>query len=256
MNRRGFLAAGGALGVAGASATPASAEPGFAYLPAVFTGAPLAAPKGRRIKVAFAINPGVQGIDLVGPWDVFEETALKAGESSVSAGPPFETYTVSESLDTLHGAGNLLVAPHFTVATAPQPDVLVVPHFYLPTFQDPQKISVIHEWIKAASADTVLTMSVCTGAFQLAKTGLLDGLPATTNRKFYDRFQAAFPKVKVQRGPRFVETGRLATAGGITAGIDLGLRVVERFFGRTVAERTADSLEYVGQGWRGAATEA
>ena len=93
-------------------------------------------------------------------------------------------------------------------------------------------------------------MAVCTGAFQLAKTGLLDGIPMTTNRQASDNFARTFPEIDLRRGPRFVEAGRIATSGGLSAGIDLALRVVGRFFGEGVAQETANTMEYAGTGWR------
>lgn len=87
-------------------------------------------------------------------------------------------------------------------------------------------------------------MSVCTGAFQLARVGLLDGLPATTHHDFWDAFEKEFPKVRLQRGPRFVDNGRVATAGGLTSGIDLALHVVGRYFGEETAARTAAYMEH------------
>jgi transcriptional regulator GlxA family with amidase domain/YHS domain-containing protein len=92
-------------------------------------------------------------------------------------------------------------------------------------------------------------MSVCTGAFLLAKTGLLSGKTATTYHGAFGRFETEFPDIQLKRGARFVENGNLATAGGLSSGIDLALRVVERYFGREVAEGTAYDLEYQGQGW-------
>jgi transcriptional regulator GlxA family with amidase domain len=91
---------------------------------------------------------------------------------------------------------------------------------------------------------------VCTGAFVLGHAGLLAGKRATTHHDFHDRFAAQFPDVKLERGVRFVEGApNLATAGGLTSGIDLALRVVERYFGRDVAERTANYMEYQSRGW-------
>jgi transcriptional regulator GlxA family with amidase domain len=87
-------------------------------------------------------------------------------------------------------------------------------------------------------------MSVCTGAFHLARTGLLDGRTATTHHQFQDRLAREFPAVKVQRGVRFVEHEKVATAAGLSSGIDLALRVVERYFGRGAALRTAAYMEY------------
>jgi transcriptional regulator GlxA family with amidase domain len=87
-------------------------------------------------------------------------------------------------------------------------------------------------------------MSICTGAFVLAETGLLDGKTATTHHQSWDDFEAAFPNVQVVRGPRFVEHDRVATAGGLTSGVDLALRVVERYVGRDAARATARFMEY------------
>ena len=105
------------------------------------------------------------------------------------------------------------------------------------------------EWISNASKTTDVTMSVCTGAFVLAKTGLLNGKSATTYHGAFGRFAMKFPDVQLKRGARFVENGNLATAGGLSSGIDLALRVVERYYGRHVAQKTAYDLEYQGQGW-------
>jgi len=92
-------------------------------------------------------------------------------------------------------------------------------------------------------------MSVCTGAFVLAKTGLLSGKAATTFHGAFVSFANQFPDIRLKRGARFVEDGNLATAGGLSSGIDLALRVVERYFGREVAQRTAYDMEYQGLGW-------
>lgn len=107
-----------------------------------------------------------------------------------------------------------------------------------------------------ASKTTDVTMSVCTGAFVLASTGLLAGRPATTHHGAYKTLANQFPDIQVKRGARFVETGNLATAGGLTSGIDLALRVVERYFGRKVAAETANMLEYQGTGWTDPASNA
>jgi transcriptional regulator GlxA family with amidase domain len=92
-------------------------------------------------------------------------------------------------------------------------------------------------------------MSVCTGAFVLAKTGLLSGKSATTFHGAFKTFAIEFPDIELKRGARFVEDGNLATAGGLSSGIDLALRVVERYFGREVAKQTAYNMEYQGEGW-------
>ncbi len=108
------------------------------------------------------------------------------------------------------------------------------------------------EWIRKSTKNTDVTMSVCTGAFVLAKTGLLSGKTATTFHAAFRPFAMQFPDIHLKRGARFVEDGNLATAGGLSSGIDLALRVVERYYGRDIARKTAYDMEYQGQGWRNA----
>jgi len=88
-------------------------------------------------------------------------------------------------------------------------------------------------------------MSVCTGAYLLAETGLLAGKSATTHHGAYVDLARKFPDIHVKRGARFVEDGNLASSGGLSCGIDLAFRVVERYFGREVAKQAAMAAEKV-----------
>ena len=88
-----------------------------------------------------------------------------------------------------------------------------------------------------------------TGAFILGRAGMLKGLDATTHHDFFDRFEKTFPDVRLHRGLRFVEGERISTAGGLTSGIDMALRVVERYFGRDRARQVAEYMEYQSTGW-------
>jgi transcriptional regulator GlxA family with amidase domain len=105
------------------------------------------------------------------------------------------------------------------------------------------------DWLKKTAPMTDVTMSVCTGAFKLAKAGLLAGNPATTHHEFLDKLEKEYPDIQVKRGVRFVELEKISTAGGLTSGTDLALRVVERYFGREIAQNAADYMEYQGKGW-------
>jgi transcriptional regulator GlxA family with amidase domain len=97
-----------------------------------------------------------------------------------------------------------------------------------------------------------IVMSVCTGAFKLGEAGLLDGKKATTHHDFYDAFAKRNPKVQLLRSKRYVQADEVVfTAGGLSSGIDLALHIVELYFGREAAERTARYMEYQGTGWKG-----
>ena len=238
IDRRALLTTGGALGVAALGIAGAKAM--SASRPAAATAPDF----GSRIPVAFVMGPGSTMIDFAGPWEVFQD----AGDGENQA---FYLYTVSDSTDEIMTTGNFLndkmnglrFRPDFSFADAPQPRVIMMGAQGGHT--DP-KI----DWIRKASAKADYVFSNCTGAFLLAKTGLLDGLQATTHHDFFDGFEKQFPKVKLVRDARYVDNGKIITSGGLTSGIDGALHIVERMLGRDRAERTIAYMEYSGEGWR------
>jgi transcriptional regulator GlxA family with amidase domain len=196
-------------------------------------------PKRQRVRVAFLLGESANVIDTAGPWEVFQDTML---HDTVAHADPFELYTVAPTTGLLRMTGGLQVMPHYDVANAPEPNVIVVPA---------QKSTAASlAWLKRMSPGTDVTMSVCTGAFQLGRAGLLAGLRATTHHDFWDSFASEFPDVALQRGLRFVDNGRIATAGGLTSGIDMALHVVARYFGDEVAATTARYMEHSSDAWR------
>jgi transcriptional regulator GlxA family with amidase domain len=249
MDRRDLLRNTAALGIAAAipfsAAGKLSAGPAPIKAPAGADGnkktdalQPLRPPVRGKIPVAFLISEGAVIIDFCGPWEVFENVT-----SPVTSEDAFSLYTVAETTKPVLASGGMKIVPGYTLATAPAPKVIVIP-----AQSDPSEATL--EWIRKSTRSTDVTMSVCTGAFVLAQTGLLSGKAATTHHGSYWDFAAAFPDIRVKRGARFVEEGNLASSGGLSSGIDLSLRVVERYFGRDVAQATAFRMEYQGQGWK------
>ncbi len=100
-------------------------------------------------------------------------------------------------------------------------------------------ISEIQRWVETQHAAGCLVCSVCGGAFLLAKTGLLNGRPATTHWTFSETFTDQFPKVRVETEKLVIDDGDIITAGGVMAWVDLGLKLVDRFLGPTVMLETA-----------------
>ena len=235
MHRRRLLQFTAGLGLASTASTQA-AEPSRAAT-ATLPAAPLRPPTQGRIPVAFLVSEGAVTIDFAGPWAVFEEIANPSTRQ-----PAFRLYTVAESRTPIRASGGLTILPDYALVDAPQPSVLVIPA------QNGDRPAML-EWIRQASRKTDLTMSICTGAFLLAKTGLLSGRSATTHHGEYRTLAADFPDVHVRRNVRFVEDGGFATSGGLSCGIDLAFRVVERYFGRDEAQIAASNMEYQGDGW-------
>ena len=201
----------------------------------------LTPPAKGKIPVAFAISEGVTVIDFAGPWEVFQDVHVEGRGKEMDEQMPFELFTVSEKIEPLTGSAGLKLVPDYTFETAPAAKVVVVPA--------QRGSAALHAWLRKVNETTDVTMSVCTGAFQLGKAGLLSGKSATTHHDFLDRFAKTFPDVTVKRGLRFVEGPKISTAGGLSSGIDLALRVVDRYFGREVAQATATYMEYQSKSW-------
>jgi transcriptional regulator GlxA family with amidase domain len=196
----------------------------------------LTAPASGHIGVAFLVSDGATVIDFAGPWEVFQDTHVESRGSSHDDQMPFRLYTVADEARVVRATGGLQVKPDYTIDDAPAPRVVVVPAM--------RASARVVEWLQKTAPKADLVMSVCTGAFVLARAGLLSKRPATTHHDFLDRLAREYPDVKVQRGVRYVESGAVATAAGLTSGIDLALRVVERYFGRAVADQTARYMEH------------
>lgn len=245
MKRRAFLSTSASAGIALAAVSLPDLPVG--PMPCLGSGLVLSgdrrltAPAKGKISVAVAISRGATLIDFVGPWEVFDDVTVKSRGTNAGEQQPFEIFTVSEKIEPLRGSGGLQLVPDHTFETAPQPQIVVV---------GAQKGSpALHEWLRRVDQETDITMSVCTGAFQLARAGLLAGKAATTHHDFTDNLATMFPDIEVKRGVRFVEGDHISTAGGLSSGIDLALRVVERYFGRDTAQATATYMEYQGKGW-------
>jgi putative intracellular protease/amidase/YHS domain-containing protein len=241
MKRREFLQKSAAIGIF--AAIPSAALAGSAgktdgrNANAVAV-VPLEPPAEGSIPVAFLVSDGAVVIDFCGPWEVFQDAYIPGRKDAA-----FRLYTVAETDRPIEASGGMKIVPDFTYATAPAPKVIVIPA------QSARSDATV-AWIRKAAKTADVTMSVCTGAFLLAKTGLLAGKSATTHHSSYKPFAMQFSDVRLRRGARFVDEGSVASAGGLSSGIDLALHVVERYFGREAAEGTAFYMEYQGKGWR------
>jgi len=191
-------------------------------------------------KVAILLFNGVEIIDSMGPYEVFGATG-------------YDVYTVAATKDPVTSAMGMTLVPKWTFADAPVPDVLVVPGGGIGNALHSDATT---QYVKETSAKAKLTMSVCNGAFILANAGLLDGLSATTTAHNIPKLAAQYPKVKVVSDQRYVDNGRIITTGGLSAGIDGAIHVVERLDGQGAAQQVALGEEYDWKGGHGFARAA
>jgi len=242
MKRRELLKRSAAFGLMAAVAPVAFAK--FHSSAGLIGGAesmapanPLTPPAHGSIPAGFLISDGAVIIDFCGPWEVFQDASIPGRQDAL-----FSTYTVAETTKPIHASGGMQIIPDYSYETAPLPKVLVIP-------AQSTRSEATLQWIRKVSKTSDVTMSVCNGAYLLAQTGLLAGKAATLHHGSYSNLAMQYPDIHVKRGARFVEDGNLATAGGLSSGIDLAFRVVERYYGRAVARQVAFDMEYQGQGW-------
>jgi transcriptional regulator GlxA family with amidase domain len=218
----------------------ANAYSGSIQLPA------LKPPANGVINVAFIVSDQTAPIDLAGPWEVFGDAMLthqggpwRGGDDMIM---PFNLYAVSDSQKSISAAG-LQIVPNYTFENAPKPQVIVIP-------AQGGRTEAQKKWLLENARTADITMSVCTGASMLAAYGLLDHQRATTHHMFVDDMQEKYPAVQFVTGLRYIDNGKITTAGGLSSGIDLALHVVERYYGPEIAQATADYMEYKGELWK------
>src|SRR5713101_6094323 len=194
-----------------------------------------------RKRVGILIFPDVEVLDFCGPFEVFSVTRLNedARREELS---PFEVLLVAETKDTVVATGGLKVLPDVTLESCPPLDILVVPGGWgtRTEIDNPRLLS----WIAERASQMETLTSVCTGSMLLGRAGLLDGRRATTHWRSLDWMRQSFPTVTVEDRLHVVEDGAVITSAGISAGIDMALRVVARYHGEPVARATARHMEY------------
>jgi transcriptional regulator GlxA family with amidase domain len=194
-----------------------------------------------RHRVGILIFPEVEVLDFTGPFEVFSVTRLNE-ERRREEPSPFEVKLVAEALAPIVAAGGLRVLPDYDLNDCPPLDVLVVPGGW-GTRKEINNESLIG-WIATRGKEVETLTSVCTGSMLLGRAGLLEGLRATTHWRSLDWMRESFPTVTVETKLHVVEDGRVLTSAGISAGIDMALRVVARHYGEAVGRATALHMEY------------
>ena len=184
--------------------------------------------RDERPGAAILIFDGVQIIDYTGPYEVLGQGG-------------YRVFTVAETKQPLRTAMGMTVVPEYSFADAPPAEILVVPGG---SVVGPTGSAATLQWVKRRHDESRQTMSVCNGAFILAKAGLLDGLRATTFYGLIDELRAEAPKTKVVNDQRYVDNGRIVTTAGLSSGIDGALHIIEKLRGQGTAQATALHMEY------------
>ena len=182
--------------------------------------------------VAFVVYPGLTPLDLVGPLQVLGALA--------QYDPDYRVVVVGATKDTVDTDTPLRVAPSHTFDEITDPYAILVPGGTVPTLRAMSDETLLG-WLRNAAAGAELVTSVCTGSLILGAAGLLEGKKATTHWILRDVL-AGLGATPVAE--RWVEDGKVITAAGVSAGIDLALHLVERLVGAEVARTVQFAIEY------------
>ena len=194
-----------------------------------------------RKTVGIVVFDNIEVLDFCGPFEVF--SVVRINEEKRREEPaPFDVLLVAQKGDPITTTGNMRVIPDHTFANCPKLDILCVPGGW-GTRKELSNL-VMLDWLRSRASEVELLTSVCTGSMLLGFAGLLDGHRATTHWRSLDWMRESFPKISVAYDQHVVEDGSLVTSAGISAGIDMALKVVARYCGETVARATARHMEY------------
>ena len=194
-----------------------------------------------RKRVGIVLFEDVEVLDFCGPFEVFSATRMNE-EKRRDERSPFEVLLIAEKPSPITTTGGMKVLPHYTFDSCPRLDILVCPGGW--GTRKELKNPIMLEWLRARATGVETLAAVCTGSMLLGFAGLLDGLHATTHWRSLDWMRESFPTVTVEYGKHFVQDGRVLTSAGISAGIDMSLKVVANYFGEDIARATARHMEY------------
>ena len=194
-----------------------------------------------RKRVGIVIFDYVEVLDFCGPFEVFTVTRIN-DEKRLEEPSPFEALLIAEKDGPVTTAGGMKVIPHYTFNTCPKLDILVVPGGWGTRREINNQVML--DWLSKQALEVETLTSVCTGSMLLGFAGLLDGRKATTHWRSLDWMRESFPSVTVLYDQHVIEDGTVITSAGISAGIDMALRVVARYHGEEIARFTAKYMEY------------
>jgi transcriptional regulator GlxA family with amidase domain len=192
------------------------------------------------INIGIFLFDDIEVLDFAGPFEVFSVTA------ELNDYKLLKVFTVSKDGNQVTSVNGLKVQPDYSFENHPDPDILVIPGG-IGTKVEMEDAKVL-EWIKRFYSKSTTIISVCSGARILGKLGLLDGIESVTHHEVIAHLREIAPKTRIIEDERYIDTGKIMTSGGISAGIDISLYVVDKLFGKEVKNKTIRYMEY--ENWR------
>jgi len=190
--------------------------------------------KTRNVGILIFTNAEV--LDFAGPFEVFNVANEVLGEKA------FRVFTIAEHKHTVCVRGGLKVTPLYTISEHPKLDLLVIPGGMGRITEMNNK--AITGWVWKIFPELEMLLTVCTGVFIAGKAGVMNVKKATTHHSEYDEFVKSYPDIELVRNVKYVDNGKIVTSGGISAGINMSLYIVDKLLGNGMGKRTAGQMEY------------
>lgn len=188
------------------------------------------------MNVGIFIYENAEVLDFSGPFEVFSTASRLSNPEGF-----FNVFLVAEENSSVCARGGYNINPHYDLNDHPKIDLLiVVGGIHSEELEKPTVIS----WVSTISKNATIVASVCTGAFLLAKAGVLSNLEVTTHWEDIVDLRKSYPDLTVIENQRWVDQGKFVTSGGISAGIDMSLHLVSKVVDLELAEKTAKQMEF------------
>jgi transcriptional regulator GlxA family with amidase domain len=188
------------------------------------------------MRIGIVLFEGAEELDAIGPWEVLAAWADRWPQDGA------EVVTLAPAEGPVRCAKGLRVLADHTWADAPALDVVVYPGGIGTRAQLGDE--TVRAWVRARQAAGALMTSVCTGSLVFADAGLLAGRPATTHWGSLKELARIDPTIELRPDDRFVDTGEVITAAGVSAGIDMALHLVARLHTRERAREVRRYIQY------------
>lgn len=188
------------------------------------------------LNVGIFLFDNVELLDFAGPYEVFSVT------SELNNDNLFRVFTITKNGNAIKTVNGLKVIPDYSFKNHPKIDIFIIPGGE-GTKNEINKHDVL-EWLEKNYDISKITVSICSGARLLGRMGLLNNLQSITHHEVIPHLQKIAPKTIINKEERFIDTGKIMTSAGISAGIDLSLYIVEKLCGEKIKNKTKIYMEY------------
>ena len=190
--------------------------------------------KTRNVGILIFNNAEV--LDFAGPYEVFNVANVTSPEKL------FNVFTVAETMGTVTGKNGFSVTPHYSIESHPGIDILVIPGGEGRRVQ--MNNPAITGWVKKEFDKLEVLLTVCTGVYIAGKAGVLNVKQAVTHHGSFGEFEKTFPGIELVKNVKYIDSGKIITSGGISAGINASLHVIDKLIGNNHGNKTAEYMEY------------